>query len=55
MPMVRQVNGNFVRTFDAGRIIGIDRVTGQSSSTVTIITRANGNLVTMFPGAPEES
>ena len=52
MPMVRQANGNFARTFDAGRIIGIDRTTGQASSTVTIITRQNSDLVTMFPGAP---
>jgi hypothetical protein len=52
MPMVRQANGNFARTFDAGRAIGIDRATGQASSVVTIITKPNGNLVTMFPGAP---
>jgi len=52
MPMVRQANGNFARTFDAGRAIGLDRATGQASSTVTIITRPNGNLVTMFPGVP---
>jgi RHS repeat-associated protein len=52
MPMVRQANGNFARTFDAGRAIGIDRATGQASSTVTIITAPNGNLVTMFPGVP---
>lgn len=52
MPMVRHANGNFARTFDAGRAIGIDRATGQASSTVTIITAPNGNLVTMFPGVP---
>jgi hypothetical protein len=52
MPMVRQANGYFARTFDAGRAVGIDRATGQASSVVTIITKPNGNLVTMFPGAP---
>lgn len=52
MPMVRQANGNFARTFDAGRAIGVNRATGQASSTVTIITGPNGNLITMFPGAP---
>ncbi len=36
----------------AGRPIGLDRATGQTSSTVTIITAPNGNLVTMFPGVP---
>jgi RHS repeat-associated protein len=51
MPMVRQPNGNFARTFDSGVAIGIDR-TGQASSTVTIVTRPNGDLVTMFPGDP---
>jgi len=41
MPMVRQANGNFARTFDAGRAIGVNRATGQASSTVTIITGSN--------------
>ena len=52
MPMVRQANGNFARTFDAGRVIGTDRATGQATPIVTIITTPNGNLVTMFPGIP---
>jgi len=52
MPVVRQANGNFARTFDAGRVIGIDRATGLTSSIVTIITTPEGNLVTMFPGLP---
>jgi len=52
IPMVRQANGNFARTFDASRAIGVDRATGQASSTLTIITKPNGNLVTMFPGSP---
>jgi hypothetical protein len=51
-PMVRQANGNFARTFDAGRAIGIERASGQATSTVTIITAPNGNLITMFPGVP---
>lgn len=51
-PMVRQGNGNFARTFDTGRIIGVDRTTGQPTSIMTIITRANNELVTAFPGRP---
>jgi hypothetical protein len=51
-PRTRQPNGNYARTFDAGKIVGADRVTGQGTSTVTIITRPNGDLVTMFPGSP---
>jgi len=49
---VRQAGGNFVRIVDAGRMIGIDRVTGQATSIYTIITDAAGNLITMFPGRP---
>jgi RHS repeat-associated core domain len=52
MRMVRQANGNYARTFDVGRIIGFDRNTGLATSRVTIITRSNGDLVTMFPGSP---
>jgi hypothetical protein len=52
MPMIPQANGNFSRTFDAGKVIGIDRATGQTTSTVTIITAPNTDLVTMFPGMP---
>ncbi|TDO28697.1 hypothetical protein BC659_0777 [Sediminibacterium goheungense] len=51
-PMVRQANGNFARTVDAGRNIGIDRATGQPTSIYTVITGSNGNLITAFPGTP---
>ena len=51
-PMVPQKNGNFARTFDVGRRIGIDRTTGQATSTVTVITRPDGTLVTAHPGRP---
>lgn len=50
--MVQQANGNFARTWDVGRPIGIDRVTGQQNSVMTVITRPNGELVTAFPGRP---
>ncbi len=49
---VRQVTGNFERVVDAGRTIGIDRATGAPTSTYTVITKPNGNLVTAFPGKP---
>jgi uncharacterized Zn-binding protein involved in type VI secretion len=49
---VVQRNGNLQRTFDAGRQIGVDRTTGQSTSVVTVITKPNGDLVTAFPGNP---
>jgi RHS repeat-associated protein len=49
---VRQATGNFERVVDAGRQIGIDRTTGTPTSTYTVITEPNGNLVTAFPGKP---
>jgi len=50
--MVRQTNGNFARAWDVGRPIGIDRLTGQPTSMMTVITRLNCELVTAFPGRP---
>jgi hypothetical protein len=49
---VRQAGGNFQRTRDAGRVIGIDRATGQPTSVYTVITDAADELVTAFPGIP---
>ena len=51
-PPVPQPGGNFERIVDAGRTIGVDRVTGQPTSTYTVITDAAGRLVTAFPGKP---
>ncbi|MBI4600879.1 MAG: hypothetical protein HY721_02865 [Planctomycetes bacterium] len=51
-PMVRQVNGNYARTFSVGREIGADRATGNATSIMTVITRPDGTLVTAFPGKP---
>ncbi len=51
-PMVRQANGRFARTFDAGRDIGVDRTTGLQTGWMTVITKADGTLVTAFPGLP---
>ena len=50
--MVQQANGNFARTFDVGRNIGFDRNVGAQTSWMTVITRADGSLVTAFPGLP---
>jgi hypothetical protein len=49
---VLQRGGNFARTLDAGRGIGIDRATGQATSFYTVITNAADELITMFPGRP---
>ena len=49
---VLQRGGNFERIVNAGRVIGVDRVTGQATSKYTVITNAAGELVTMFPGKP---
>ncbi|WP_139260609.1 hypothetical protein [Duganella sacchari] len=42
--------GNLQRVLDVGMPIGIDRDTGMPTAIVTIFTRPNGDLVTMFPG-----
>jgi RHS repeat-associated protein len=47
-----QGNGRFERIVDAGRIIGVDRYTGQPTSIYTVITDSSGNLATTFPGVP---
>lgn len=47
-----QDRGNYQRVVDAGRTIGIDRRTGQPTSTYTVITTESGKLVTAFPGLP---
>lgn len=52
MPGVRQVNGRIARTFDAGRDIDFDRSLGQQTNIMTVITEADGTLVTAFPGRP---
>lgn len=50
-PMVKQ-GSRFVRTFDAGKNIGLDRTAGQQTSIMTVVTEFDGALVTAFPGAP---
>lgn len=47
-----QGNGNLAYVVDAGRVIGVDRVTGQATSVYTVITKPGGDLVTAFPGTP---
>jgi len=49
---VRQAGGRFQRIVeDAGRIIGVDIKTGPTA-TYTVITDAEDNLITAFPGRP---
>ena len=49
---ILQENGKLRRIIDAGRIIGIDRTTGQPTSWYTVITDATNSLVTTHPGLP---
>lgn len=51
-PGIQQRNGNYARIVNAGRNIGIDRVSGKPTSIYTVITRPSGDLVTAFPGRP---
>ncbi|MDG9934624.1 DUF637 domain-containing protein, partial [Pseudomonas aeruginosa] len=44
-------SGNFIRTVDMGRPIGIDaKAGGQPTNFMTVITDSKGNLVNTFPG-----
>ena len=47
-----QPNGNLERIFDAGKNIGIDRLTGNQTSITTVITNKANELITSFPGRP---
>lgn len=49
---ITQGNGNLAYVVNAGRAIGVDRVTGQATSVYTVITKPGGDLVTAFPGSP---
>jgi hypothetical protein len=52
-PPVKQAwGGNFERVVDAGHPVGIDRLTGLPTSIYSVITKANEQLVTLFPGTP---
>jgi hypothetical protein len=51
-PMTRQSNGFDVRIVDAGKNIGIDRVTGKPTNLYTVVTNPNGELVSAYPGLP---
>jgi len=48
----QQANGNLQRIVDAGRIVGIDRVTDLPTTIYTVITDIANTLVTAFPGVP---
>src|SRR3546814_15059649 len=52
-PRVQQAGGHFERAVDAGRMIGIDRATGQPTPVYTVITNAANDLITGFPGRPQ--
>ena len=47
-----QEGGRFERVVDTGYNIGVDYTTGKNTSTFTVITEESGELVTAFPGRP---
>ena len=49
-PAYKSASGNYVRTVDTGRNIGIDKYTKQPTQMMTVITDNQGNLVNVFPG-----
>ena len=50
--MIPQLGDKFARIVDVGRNIGIDRLTGQQTSNITVITNKANELITAFPGIP---
>jgi RHS repeat-associated protein len=52
VPKSLQNGGNFERIVEAGKIIGIDAMTGRPTTVFTIITNKAGDLITAFPGIP---
>jgi RHS repeat-associated protein len=54
-PVKQATSPNFQRTSDAGRLIGIDATSGRRTSTYVVVTRPNGELVTMYPTLPLSS
>jgi hypothetical protein len=50
--LVQEGSRNMIRTFDAGRVIGTDVVTGGPTSIMNVVTSPSGRLVTAFPGTP---
>ena len=49
---IEQFDGRLARTLNAGNEIGFDRINGVRTSLVTVITEADGTLVTAHPGRP---
>ena len=49
---VTQANERLDHVVDAGRPIGTDRATNALTNQYTVITEANGTLVTAFPDLP---
>jgi filamentous hemagglutinin len=44
-------SGNYIRTVDMGRVVGVDAKSGGRATTfLTVITDSQGNLVNTFPG-----
>ncbi|MFV0312259.1 MAG: DUF6443 domain-containing protein [Dysgonomonas sp.] len=53
MPPSTQAGGNILRVVDAGRTIGLDVTTGQTTRVFSVITNPRtGELITAFPGLP---
>jgi len=47
-----QANGRLARVVTSPDAVGYDAATGEYTHTYTVITEANGDLVTAFPGTP---
>jgi hypothetical protein len=52
IPKTIQSGGNYERIVTHSDVVGIDRTKNASTNVYTVITDAQDNLVTAFPGKP---
>jgi hypothetical protein len=46
-------NGNFIVLVDFGYDVGFDALWNRRTSIATVIMKATGEIITVFPGRPE--
>ena len=51
-PVTQTMNPNLIRVVKAAKAVGTEASTGQMTNVYTVVTRADGSLVTMYPGRP---
>ena len=51
---IQKTSGNYIRTVNAGKIIGFDVTTNSTTTIYTVVTNSKTNeLISIFPGLPK--